>query len=79
MPTARQHRMPAVSKEQKEAEEIAKTMYQPLTAPGAPRATPTGYILGACQVLKMLTEQAVQQGSDKEKVKTMIQAFVISI
>lgn len=63
------HKKPAVPKAAKEAEKIAKTMYMALTAPDAPKATPDGYIMGATTVLKMLIDQAVQQGSEKEDLK----------
>ena len=44
-------------------------MYSSLTQKTAPKATPAGYIMGACQVLGMLLSQAEQQGADKERLK----------
>jgi len=69
MPTARQHKKPAVPREALEAERVAKQMYNSLTQKTAPKATPAGYIMGACQVLGMLLSQAEQQGADKERLK----------
>lgn len=79
MPTARQHRKPATPKEVKEAEKIARQMYSSLTASGAPKATPAGYVMGAAQVLKMLIEQAARQGADKEHLKLYTLQFVNAI
>lgn len=69
MATNRQHTKPAVSKDAKDAEKVTQTLYMALTQEGAPRATPTGYIMAACTLLKMLVDQAEQQGADKEALK----------
>lgn len=73
MATTKQHRKPAVPRA---AEKVARQMYQALTAEGAPRATPTGYIMGAAMVFKMLIEQAAQQGGDKESLKAQALAYI---
>ena len=69
------HTKPAVPRAAKEAERVTETMYQALMAPGAPRATPQGYIMGASMVLKMLIDQAVGQGEDRDALK--MQAITI--
>lgn len=79
MPNARNHKMPKVSKEAKEAENIARQMYASLTADGAPKATPTGYVIGACLTLKLLYDQASQQVADKGELKETIIKFVQDI
>ena len=79
MPIARKHKKPAVPKEAVEAEKITKQMYSSLTAPGAPRATPRGYIMGASMVLKMLIDQAVAQGEDRDALKEQAMTFIQSM
>lgn len=79
MPTKRTHRKPVVPKEALEAEKVAKQMYSSLTQKDAPKATPSGYIMGGCYVLKMLIEQAVKQGADKNGVKLFTHQFIESI
>lgn len=79
MTTARNHRKPAVPRAAKEAERVARQMYGSLTQQGAPKATPSGYIMGACTVLKMLMEQAVQQGSDKKQLRQYAASFIARI
>ena len=76
MPTARQHRMPSVPKEEQEAKRIAQQMYQSLMLRTAPKATPAGYIIGACKVLEMLLTQAAGQGADKERLKLFAIQFI---
>lgn len=76
MPTARQHRMPDVPREEQEAKRIAQQMYQSLMLKTAPKATPAGYILGACKVLEMLLAQAAEQGADKENLKLFAIQFI---
>lgn len=76
MGNARSHKKPAVSKEAIEAESIAKQMYAALTVKGAPQAHPMGYIMGTCTVLKMLVDQAEQQGSNREELKQYALRFV---
>lgn len=76
MATARKHKKPVVSKESKEAEKVAAQMYMSLTAAGAPRATQLGYLMGASMVLKMLYDQAVNQGGDREQLKAQIMTYV---
>ncbi len=79
MPTKRIHRKPAVPKEEIEAKKVAEQMYSSLTQKGAPKATSSGCIMGACYVLRMLIEQAVQQGADKNGVKLFSHQFIESI
>lgn len=76
MPTARQHRMPDVPREEQEAKRIAQQMYQSLMLKTAPKATPAGYIIGACKVLEMLLAQAAEQGADKESLKLYAIQFI---
>lgn len=70
------HKKPLMPKEAKEAEKIVKQMYSSLTAPDAPRATPMGYIMGASMVLKMLIDQAVNQGEDRDALKAQAMAYI---
>ena len=79
MPTKRIHVKPAVPKEAKEAEKVAKQMYMSLTSSGAPKATPTGYIMGTSMVFKMLIDQAEQQGGDREQLKAQAIAYIQGI
>lgn len=79
MPTSRPHSKPAVPKEAQEAERVAKHMYSSLTQVRAPKAHPAGYIMGACTVLKLLMDQAVQQGADKDTLKQYALNFVQGI
>lgn len=79
MPNARMHKMPKVSKEAKEAENIARQMYASLTQEGAPKATPTGYVLGACLALKLLYDQASRQVADKGELKETVIKFAQDI
>ncbi len=72
----RTHTKPAVPKEAQQAERIAKQMYTSLTAPDAPKASPKGYIMGASIVLKMLIDQAVQQGEDRQALKAQAMEFI---
>lgn len=73
------HTKPAVPREAVEGEKVCKQMYRSLTAPDAPKAHPLGYILGASMVLKMLIDQAVQQGADKEALKMQAMAYIQSM
>lgn len=68
--------MPGMPKQAQEAEKVARQMYNSLTQTNAPKATPHGYIMGACTVLKMLLDQAEQQGSDKEELKQWAVSFI---
>ena len=70
------HTKPAVPKEAQQAEKIATQMYSSLTAPGAPKASPMGYILGASYTLKMLIDLAVAQGENREALKLQAMAFI---
>lgn len=79
MPNARNHKMPKVPTEAKEAEKIARQMYASLTQEGAPKATPTGYVLGACFALKLLYDQASRQVADKGELKETVIKFVQDI
>lgn len=79
MPTSRPHKNPEVPHEAQEAERVARHMYTSLTQVEAPKATPTGYIMGACTVLKLLLEQAAQQGADKDELKQWSLKFIQGI
>lgn len=70
------HARPRIPAEAVEAEKITGVMYSSLTAPGAPRATPRGYIMGASMVLKMLIDQAVRQGEDRDAMKAQAMAYI---
>jgi hypothetical protein len=72
----RTHTKPAVPKEAQQAERIVKQMYTSLTAPDAPKASPKGYIMGASMVLKMLIDQAVQQGEDRNELKALAMTYI---
>lgn len=74
--TKRKHTRPAVPKEAREAERVAQQMYGSLMADGAPKATPTGYIMGAGIVMKMLLDQAVRQGGDRETLRAQAMAYL---
>ena len=70
------HRKPAMPKEAQQAEKVTQQMYQSLTEPGAPKASPMGYIMGASYVLKMLIDQAVAQGENRDALKLQAMAFI---
>lgn len=70
------HTKPAVPREAQQAEKVTQQMYQSLTAPGAPKASPQGYIMGAAMVLKLLIDQAVAQGEDRDALKLQAMAFI---
>ena len=73
------HTKPAVPRAAQQAEKITETMYQSLTAPGAPKASPQGYIMGATMVLKMLIDQAVAQGEDRDALKAQALTYIAAI
>ena len=73
------HKKPEVPREALEAEKITEQMYSSLMTPDAPKASPMGYIMGASMVLKMLIDQAVQQGEDRDRLKTQAMAYIMSI
>ena len=73
------HTKPAVPLAAKQAEAVTETMYQSLKAPGAPKASPQGYIMGASMVLKLLIDQAVQQGEDRDALKAQAMLFIQAI
>lgn len=75
----RRHAAPAVPKNFREAEKITEQMYRSLTSEGAPRATPMGYVMGASMVLKMLIDQAVQQGEDRDALKAQAMTYIQSM
>ena len=79
MPTAREHKKPEVSRERNEAERISKHMYNSLLQARAPKGHPTGYVLGAAYVMKMLLCQAIKQGGDKDSLKSQAIALIQSI
>ena len=62
-----------------EAEKITEQMYSSLKAPDAPKASPQGYIMGASMVLKMLIDQAVQQGENRDKLKAQAMTYIMAI
>lgn len=68
--------MPDLPREAQEAERVAKQMYGSLTQARAPKATPTGYIMGVCTVLKLLIDQAEAQGANKEDLKQWSLKFI---
>lgn len=70
------HTKPAVPRDAQQAEKVTQQMYQSLTAPGAPKASPMGYIMGASMVLKLLIDQAVQQGEDRDALKAQAMTFI---
>lgn len=70
------HKKPEVPREIREAEVIAKQMYSSLTASGAPQASAMGYVAGASMTLKMLIDQAAQQGEDRQALKAQAMAFI---
>lgn len=70
------HTKPAVPREAQQAEKVTQQMYQSLTAPGAPKASPMGYIMGASMVLKLLIDQAVEQGENREMLKAQAMAYI---
>ena len=70
------HTKPAVPLVAKQAEEVTTQMYQSLKAPGAPKASPQGYIMGAAMVLKLLIDQAVAQGEDRAALKAQAMTFI---
>ena len=70
------HKKPSVSPVMQQADRVGKHMYASLTQKTAPKATPEGYILGACCVMKALMQQAEQQGADKDALKQMAQRFI---
>lgn len=73
------HTKPAVPLAARQAEKITKQMYQSLKAPDAPKASPIGYIMGASMVLKMLIDQAVAQGEDRDALKAQAMAYIQSM
>lgn len=73
------HKKPAIPKEAQEAEKVTAVMYSALTSPGAPRATPKGYIMGASMVLKLLIDQAVKQGEDRDVLKAQALTFIAAM
>ena len=79
MPTSRQHKKPSVPKEAVEAEKVAKHIYSSLTLKTAPKATPQGYMFGTLTVLRILMEQATEQGSDKEQMKKQAIQFILGL
>lgn len=73
------HTKPAVPRAAQQAEKVTETMYQSLTAPGAPKASPQGYIMGATMVLKLLIDQAVAQGEDRDALKAQALTYIAAI
>lgn len=73
------HKKPDVPREALEAEKITEQMYSSLMTPDAPKASPMGYIMGASMVLKMLIDQAVQQGEDRDRLKAQAMTYIMSI
>jgi hypothetical protein len=79
MATRKNHSKPSVPQHVAEAEKIAKQMYSSLMLKTAPKATPNGYVLGACYVLKILIDQASEQGADKVALKQFVSKFTNDI
>ena len=73
------HKKPDMPREALEAEKITEQMYSSLKAPDAPKASPMGYIMGASMVLKMLIDQAVQQGESRDTLKAQAMAYIMAI
>ena len=73
------HKKPATPKEAQQAEKIANQMYSSLKVPDAPKASPMGYIMGASYVLKMLIDQAVAQGEDRDALKAQALTYIAAI
>ena len=76
MPTAKEHKKPEVSRDMVEAQKIATHMYKSLLQAKAPKAHPTGYVIGAVYVMKTLLEQAIKQGGDKDSLKSQAIAII---
>lgn len=79
MATRNNHKKPTVPQQVVEAEKIAKQMYSSLMLKTAPKATPQGYVMGACFVLKLLIDQASEQGADKAILKKYVSDFTNDI
>ena len=75
----RKHTKPQVPREAVESVAVAKTMYAALLAEGAPKAGPMGYVLGACTTVKILIDQACQQGEDRGELRRKALEFIASI
>lgn len=73
------HRKPTIPLAAKQAMAVTEQMYQSLKAPDAPKASPQGYIMGASMVLKMLIDQAVEQGEDRDALKAQAMTYITSI
>jgi hypothetical protein len=73
------HTKPDAPQQAIEAEKVARQMYSSLMLKTAPKATPQGYVAGGCIVLKMLIDQASEQGADKEMLKHFIIDFTNNI
>ena len=73
------HKKPQLPKVAQQAEKVTQQMYQSLTLPGAPKASPMGYIMGASMVLKMLIDQAVQQGENRDELKKQAMTYIMAI
>ncbi len=73
------HTKPAVPRAALQAEKVTETMYQSLKAPGAPKASPQGYIMGAAMTLKLLIDQAVQQGEDRNILKAQALTYIAAM
>ena len=73
------HTKPAVPLAAKQAEKVTEQMYQSLKAPGAPKASAQGYVMGASMVLKLLIDQAVKQGEDRDQLKAQALTYIAAI
>ena len=73
------HTKPVLPLAAKQAEKVTETMYKALTAPGAPKASPQGYIMGASMTLKLLIDQAVQQGEDRDRLKAQVMTYIAAL
>ena len=79
MATNRNHKKPEIPQVAIEAGLVAEQMYSSLKKKKAPRTTPLGYIMGVSMVLKMLIDQAVQQGEDKEALRAQAMTYIQSM
>ena len=73
------HSKPAVPMVAQQAMKVTEQMYQSLKSTGAPKASPQGYIMGASMVLKMLIDQAVAQGEDRDQLKAQALTYIAAI
>lgn len=73
------HTKPVVPLAAQQAMKVTEQMYKSLKAPDAPKASPQGYIMGASMVLKMLIDQAVAQGENRDALKAQAMTYIAAI